>query len=187
MLEDLAGWVAPIATTVAAMMTAANLGARLTGWGFVIFTLGSACWIGVGLATGQTNLIVSNGFLTLINLVGCWRWLGRQRVIEDGGESAKSASRRSAAPNVFTATGLDGMSVVGTDREPVGTTVEALIECRSGTIGYVVVATQGATRQLRAVPRNAITFQSDQIMITMPRAAFDALVPLTPGDWPPSA
>ena len=48
-LEDLAGWIAPAATMIAAMMTAANLGARVTGWGFGVFTLGSIAWSIVGL------------------------------------------------------------------------------------------------------------------------------------------
>jgi hypothetical protein len=33
-LTAMAGWVAPAATMIAAMMTAANLGARVIGWGF---------------------------------------------------------------------------------------------------------------------------------------------------------
>ncbi|MEK7456583.1 MAG: hypothetical protein AABZ76_16905 [Pseudomonadota bacterium] len=48
-MEDLAGWIAPAATMIAAMMTAANLGARVTGWGFGVFTLGSIAWSIVGL------------------------------------------------------------------------------------------------------------------------------------------
>src|SRR6478735_2046165 len=97
---------------IAAMMTAANLGARLTGWGFVVFTVGSLGWATVALSSGQTNLLATNCFLTLVNAVGIWRWLGRQRVYEDGGKSASQASRRAAAPSLFTATGLAGMPVV---------------------------------------------------------------------------
>ena len=48
-MEGLAGWVALAATCIAALMTASNLGARVTGWGFVIFTIGAAAWIVVGL------------------------------------------------------------------------------------------------------------------------------------------
>lgn len=39
MIADLAGWAAPAATMIAAMMTAFNFGARITGWGFVAFTV----------------------------------------------------------------------------------------------------------------------------------------------------
>jgi hypothetical protein len=75
-LADAAGWIAPIATMIAAIMTAANLGARITGWGFVVFAIGSIAWTAVGLSSGQTNLVATNAFLTLVNLVGIWRWLG---------------------------------------------------------------------------------------------------------------
>jgi len=190
MLDGVAGWLAPIATMTAATMTAVNLGARLTGWGFVVFTVGSVCWVGVGFATGQTNLIASNGFLTLVNLVGCWRWLGRQRSIEDGGKSAAAASRRCAVPSLFTATSLAGMPVVADNRETVGKAVEGLIECGSGTISYVVVATAataGIAEQLRAVASDAIAIQSDRIVLAMQPADFAAIAPLKPGDWPPCA
>ena len=38
---SLVGWLATIATMIAAMMTASNLGARVTGWGFVVFSISS--------------------------------------------------------------------------------------------------------------------------------------------------
>lgn len=189
-LTDLAGWVAPAATMIAAMMTAANLGARVTGWGFVVFTLGSICWVTVGLGSGQTNLLVANGFLTLVNLVGIWRWLGRQRAYEDGGRSAAAASRRSSAPTLFTATGIAGMAVADADDAAVGKAVEALIECGSGGISYVVVATGtigGIDEELRPVPRDALKFDCDKLVLTISRGAFDALSPLDKGDWPAAA
>ena len=40
-MESIATWVAPIATTIAALMTASNLGSRITGYGFISFTIGS--------------------------------------------------------------------------------------------------------------------------------------------------
>ena len=40
-MDNLAIWVAPIATTLAALMTASNLGSRITGYGFIVFTIGS--------------------------------------------------------------------------------------------------------------------------------------------------
>ena len=50
-MEEAAGWIAPAATMIAAMMTASNLGARVTGWGFAVFLLGSICWAIVALAS----------------------------------------------------------------------------------------------------------------------------------------
>lgn len=190
-LIEIAEWVAPIATMIAAMMTAANLGARITGWGFVVFTLGSICWSAIGIASGQTNLLATNAFLTLVNLVGIWRWLGRQRAYEDGGKAAKRASRASSSPDLFTATGIAGMPVEKTGGGArIGKGVEALIECGSGRISYVVIATGsagGLDEQLRAIPVEALRVQGDRLILDIPVAAFEALAPLAAGDWPAAA
>jgi hypothetical protein len=141
----------------------------------------------VGLATGQTNLIVANGALTVVNLAGIWRWLGQQRAREDGGNSAKAASRKSSGPSLFTATGIAGMPVVTAAGETIGKAVEALVECRSAVVSYVVVSTAGTGvigETLRAVPHASVIFQTDQLLLRMQREEFDALTPLTPGDWP---
>lgn len=189
-LNEMAGWIAPIATMVAAMMTAANLGARLTGWGFVVFTLGSICWTTVGVSTGQTNLIASNGFLTIVNLVGIWRWLGRQRAYEDGAKTATEASRHSSVPSLFTATGTAGMAVTAKSCDQLGKGVEALIECGSGEVSYVVVSTGGLggiEETLRAVPRDRVEFGCDRLIVQMPREEFERLPALASGNWPARA
>ena len=186
-MEDVAGWIAPAATMIAAMMTAVNLGARVTGWGFVVFTIGSIAWSVVGLSSGQTNLLATNGFLTLVNLIGVWRWLGKQRAYEDGGKSATEASRRSAYPTLFTATGIAGMPVVDAGGETVGKAVEALVTCESGNVSYVVVASSGLGgigEELRAVNRAQIDFACDRLNLRHPRAWFESLPPLAEGDWP---
>ena len=189
-LETIAEWIAPAATMIAAIMTAANLGARVTGWGFVVFAVGSVCWSLVGLHSGQTNLLTANGFLTLINLVGIWRWLGRQRAYEEGGKSATAASRRASTPNLFTATGIAGMTVEDAAGTAWGKAVEALIECRTGEVSYVVVATgrlAGLDEELRAVPRDHISFGCDRLMLKISPEVYGALDVLAPGEWPANA
>lgn len=189
-MADLAGWIAPIATMIAAMMTAANLGARVTGWGFVVFTVGSIGWSIVGLSSGQNNLVATNGFLTLVNAVGIWRWFGRQRAYEDGGASATTASRRSAAASLFTATGLGGMPVVDSAGETVGKSVEALVACDSAEIAYVVVASGGLggiDEELRAVARKDLKFGCDRLDLALTAEEFTRLKPLSTGDWPAEA
>lgn len=186
-MSELAGWIAPIATMIAAMMTAANLGARVTGWGFVVFTLGSIAWSIVGLASGQTNLVATNAFLTLVNGVGIWRWLGRQRAYEDGGAAAREASRRSASPTLFTATGLGGMPVTDAQGEGVGRSVEALLSCETGEVAYVVVASGGLggiDETLRAVARQDLSFGCERLVLAVSAEEFAQLPPLAPGDWP---
>ncbi|MEJ5976661.1 PRC-barrel domain-containing protein [Novosphingobium sp. PS1R-30] len=172
---------------IAAMMTAANLGARVTGWGFVVFTIGSIAWSVIGLTSGQTNLLASNGFLTIVNLIGIWRWLGKQRAYEDGGKSATEASRRSAFPTLFTATGIAGMPVVLGDGEALGKAIEALVTCESGSVSYIVIASNGIGglgEELRAVDRAEIDFACDRLKLKRSRAWFESLPPLAEGDWP---
>jgi PRC-barrel domain len=189
-VEEIAGWVAPVATMIAAMMTAANLGARVTGWGFIVFTVGSIAWTTVGLTSGQTNLVASNAFLTLVNLIGIWRWLGRQVAYEDGAKSAQAASRRSSSPTLFTATGIGGMEVVDPQGKPLGHAVEALIECATSAVSYVVVATGGVAgidEQLRAVPRDQVRFGCDDLKLHLTAEEFEKLPVLETGHWPASA
>lgn len=91
-MEEIANWVAPIATTIAAVMVAANLGARLTGFGFIVFCVGSIGWMIVGFGTGQMNLVWQNALLLVVNLVGVWRWLGLRAGYEKGAAVATRAS-----------------------------------------------------------------------------------------------
>ncbi len=172
---------------IAAMMTAANLGARVTGWGFVVFTIGSLAWSTIGFASGQTNLLATNAFLTLVNLVGIWRWLGRQRAYEDGGKSAERKSRHAATQDLFTATGLAGTAVETLDGTRVGTAVEALVACDTGRVSYVVVAKSGPAglaEELRAIPHDSLVLGADRLLLLLAPAAFDAVPVLDDGDWP---
>lgn len=83
-MEDIFNWVAPVATTIAAIMVAANAGTRITGYGFIVFSIGSIAWMGIGWLTDQTNLLVQNAILLGINALGIWRWLGLRRRYEKG-------------------------------------------------------------------------------------------------------
>ena len=56
-MGDSISWVATIATIIAASMTAANLGSRITGYGFAIFLVGSLAWLATGLITDQPALV----------------------------------------------------------------------------------------------------------------------------------
>ena len=93
-MEAVANWVAPIATTIAAIMVAANLGAKITGWGFIVFSVGSVAWIVIGAATDQPALLWQNVFLLVVNLVGIWRWLGIRARYEKGAGAATETSAR---------------------------------------------------------------------------------------------
>lgn len=184
-MDDIAGWIAPIATTIAAMMTAANLGARVTGWGFVVFTIGSLGWVAVAVGSGQTNLLATNGFLTLVNLVGIWRWLGRQAKYEDGSEKAAAKSAASKQPTLVPIGKIAGARVEDERGDKIGDAVEAMLECGSGKLNYVVVSvTGGIGEQLRAVPFSDLTIGDDAIISRLDRDALCALPEIGRDDWP---
>ncbi len=165
-LADAAGWIAPAATMIAAMMTAANLGARVTGWGFIVFTVGSLGWSAVALASGQANLLWTNAFLTLVNAVGIWRWLGRQARYDDGGRAAMVRSAAARVPTLFAVGSLAGAKVVGRDGAALGVVVEAMMRCKGATLAYVVVSeggVGGVGERLHALEPGELRFSQDGV------------------------
>ena len=182
-----AEWVAPMATMVAAMMTAANLGPRTTGWGFVIFTLGSICWAAIGVSTRQTNLLATNSFLTLVNAVGIWRWLCRQAKYRDGAQSAAAASERRDGPSLVPSSSLLALPVTDSSGTVLGQCVEALIDRNSCQINYIVVSSRdvlGLEEQLRGIPQAMVKFSDDRICLMLETSAFNSLPVLPDRRWP---
>ena len=100
-MAETISWVATVATIVAAFMTASNLGSRITGYGFAVFTLGALCWIGVGALTHQPALLWTNVVLLVLDIFGVWRWLGRQARVEEGARSATEASEFTPGEALF--------------------------------------------------------------------------------------
>ena len=96
-MEDILTWAAPAATIIAALMTASNLGAKITGAGFIVFTIGSLAWIGLGVASGNSALLWQNVVLTGLNLFGIWRWLGRRRNSKMAGNLRRRRANKCAA------------------------------------------------------------------------------------------
>ena len=66
---------AALTTVLAAALVAANLNARVTVIGFVIF---AACivWID-GWIESKASLVIQNVILLFINVIGVWRWYPR--------------------------------------------------------------------------------------------------------------
>ncbi|HEU4969163.1 PRC-barrel domain-containing protein [Sphingomonas sp.] len=183
-MEQLSSWIAPIATTIAACMTAANLGTRVTGWGFVVFTIGSLAWTSYGAVTGQSNLVWQNLFLTAINLVGVWRWLGRRARLDEGARTAAEASEHQEAPTLFPVSALTGAPLLSAAGETIGATVDAMARCRDGRIDYLVVGSGGVGglgETLHALPWADVTVEPDRIMTD---ARIDRLRLLDPSHWP---
>jgi hypothetical protein len=183
-VEQWAGWLAPAATMIAALMTAANLGTRVTGWGFVIFTIGAVAWSLEAWLTHQPNLLWSNGFLALVGVVGVYRWLGRRAVLEDGAQRAAHRSERSGRP-LYPVHALEGKPVEGPEGFIVGHVVGAMADCRSGQISYFVIKRGGISDrdELRAIARRDMAL-GEPLRTRMRESDLAAAAPVTPNAWP---
>ncbi|MES1976382.1 MAG: PRC-barrel domain containing protein [Pseudomonadota bacterium] len=186
---EIAGWIAPVATMIAAMMTAANLGARVTGWGFVVFLLGAIAWSIVALATGQSNLLWSNAFLGLVDIIGIWRWLGHRARLDDGADKALQASTRTTLPSLFPTKLIEGGPIRDALGATIGHSVGAMAERDSGRLAYLVVH-QGAVADLGgrhvAIPWSWLGITGDAFLLAGDHdlAELDAI---DPGNWPVTA
>ena len=89
-------WIAAIGTMIAAAMIAADLGRKVTGWGFVLFCAVAVTWIVSGLSSGAMPIAAMNAILLLINLWGVWQFLlnpRKKKVIERIEKAAERIER----------------------------------------------------------------------------------------------
>ena len=186
-MESIASWVAPIATTIAALMTASNLGSRVTGWGFAVFLIGSIAWATLGAATGQPNLVWQNIILSALNIFGIWRWLGRQQQIESGAGKAAEASEQATSETLFPASLLSSAELRGRDGGSLGTAVDAMVGCGSGRVAYLVVAEGGVAgigETLRRVDWSDVKADATGFAAPLDEPAFARLPKLERDRWP---
>jgi hypothetical protein len=186
-LNDIAAWIAPAATVIAAVMTAANLGARITGWGFIVFTVGSVCWCIVAVATGQQNLLFTNGFLTLVNALGIWRWLGRQSRYEEGGAAATRRSAIAPVPTLVAVGSIAGRKLVGSDGKPVGQIIDGMMRCSDNALAYIVVSEGGVGgigERLHALEPSEIILGDDGMRCKLNAEQLQARPVIEAGAWP---
>lgn len=189
-MDDIAGWVAPIATIIAAMMTAANLGPRITGWGFVVFTAGSVAWSVVGFASGQRNLIAANLFLTLVNLVGVWRWLGREARLEDGARAAERDSGSAPTPELVEIGSIEGRPILDEKGNKVAEAAGAMAEAASGRIAYILIrrgGLAGVGDSFHALGWDMLTPRDKAFRTCLSDEEVAALPEVDPASWPASA
>jgi hypothetical protein len=183
----LATWIASVATVGGALMTGANLGSRVTGWGFVVFAIGSVAWVMTGLQSDEPSLIVTDGILLLANLFGAWRWLGRQSRYEDSGARAAARSRVAPVPTLFPVGSLVGASIKGRDGATRGVVAEAMLKCEDKSLAYVVVGeggVAGAGETLRVLAPEALRLQDDSVICDLTDAEWRALPTTEHHRWP---
>jgi hypothetical protein len=183
----LANWIASVSTISGALLTSANLGARVTGWGFAVFAIGSLAWVMTGLQRDDPSLVVTDGILLVVNLFGVWRWLGRQSRYEDSGASAAARSRGAPVPTLFPAGSLVGASIKGPNDTARGVVAEAMLNCDDKRLAYVVVGeggVAGAGETLRVVAPEALRLQGDSVHCDLTDAEWRALPTTEHHRWP---
>jgi hypothetical protein len=185
-MANIISWVATVTTILAACMTAANLGSRITGYGFAVFTVGALCWITDGAMTHQPALVWSNVVLTILDIFGVWRWLGRQAKVEEGAQAAAKASERTPGEALFPISLLTRAPVDLSGRA-IGTCVDAMAGCASGRLAYVVVSEGGVAgvgETLRKVPWESAGVDGDRLTVELGRLGLAGLEALPKDQWP---
>ncbi|HEY6049201.1 MAG TPA: PRC-barrel domain containing protein [Sphingomicrobium sp.] len=185
-MADPISWVATVTTIIAAFMVAANFGSRVTGYGFVVFTVGSISWLAAGVLTHQPALIWTNVVLTGLNLFGIWRWLGRQAGVEEGGRAATEASEQTPGEALFPVSLLSRAPVVSSGQE-LGRCTDAMAGCRSGRLDYLVVSEGGIAgvgETLRRLPWSEAHVEDEQVIVQSPMRNLGGLEELERDQWP---
>jgi hypothetical protein len=180
-------WVATVATIIAASMTAANLGSRITGYGFCVFLVGSLAWFATGLLTNQPALVWTNIVLTILNIFGIWRWLGRQARIEDGASTAAAASQETSGEDLFPISLLTSAPIQSRSGKSLGSCVDAMAGCSGGGLRYVVASgggVAGVGETLRRVPWGEATMREGKLIVGADR--LDSLQEIDKDQWPAS-
>jgi hypothetical protein len=185
-MADSISWIATIATILGASMTASNLGAKVTGYGFVSFTLGALCWIAFGATTHQPALLWTNVVLLALDIFGMWRWLGRQSRVEEGAKTAADASETTPGESLFPVSLLSRAAVDGAEGK-AGECVDAMAGRRSGRLSYVVVSQGGVAgvgERLRRLPWSKARMQGEKLCTALSLDDFDRLEELQRDRWP---
>jgi hypothetical protein len=185
-MADTISWIATIATIIAASMTAANLGSRITGYGFCVFLIGSLAWLATGLITDQPALSWTNVVLTILNLFGIWRWLGRQTKVEQGARVAAERSERTPGEALFSISMLTQAPVLGRDAE-LGHCIDAMAGCVSGRLSYVVVSEGGVAgvgETLRRLSWEQAHVEGEALVTDLDASGFARHEELPRDQWP---
>lgn len=185
-MAEYVSWLGTAATVLAALMTASNLGARITGYGFCVFLVGSLSWLATGLLTHQPALTWTNAVLTGLNIFGIWRWLGRQARVEEGGRAAAEASETTPGEALFPVSLLARAPVECGGRE-VGHAIDAMAGCESGKLAYLVVSEGGLAgvgETLRPLSWKDAWVEGETVKSRLPSDRFTGLEELPKDEWP---
>lgn len=186
-MNEAADIIAPVATVIAAIMTAANLGPRITGYGFIVFTIGSIAWCIVGFSSGQAHLLATNGFLAVVNLIGIWRWLGRIAKFDDGAKAAEIKSAEHVHPTLLSVGNIVDRPIAGKSGNKIATAIGLMAEADNGRLAYVIMGyggLAGAGEKLVSAPWSEFTLTGDMLCVDFDADDLDRLPSVDPAAWP---
>lgn len=186
-MADIIPWIATAATVIAAFMTAANLGSRVTGFGFAVFLVGSLAWLAHGLMSGEPALTWTNAVLTVLNIFGIWRWLGRQARVELGAKTASEASKEAPGETLFPVSLLTSAPVRSKEKQELGNCVDAMAGSGGGRLRYLVVSAGGVAgvgETLRRIDWAQVHVDGAALVADLTQAEFDRLEELQRDQWP---
>lgn len=186
-MADSVSWIATIATVIAASMTAANLGSRVTGYGFCVFLIGSLSWLAAGVMTQQPALVWTNAVLTVLNAFGIWRWLGRQARIEEGASFGAEESEHSAAESLFPVSLVLRAAIQDEHGNTLGSCIDAMAGCSSGRLRYIVASEGGVAgvgETLRRLSWTDARVEGEVVLTTIDQRAFALLEEIERDKWP---
>lgn len=76
-MTEILNWFASLTCIVAALLVSINAGRKVSGLGFVVFSISSAAWVAAATMEGESPLALQNMVLLGINLFGVYRYLWR--------------------------------------------------------------------------------------------------------------
>jgi len=74
-LAEILEWYATISGVIAALMLAADINRKVTGFGFVLFCTMNIAWIAFARMDDTGGLMWQNIVLFGVNLIGVWQYL----------------------------------------------------------------------------------------------------------------
>ena len=136
------------------------------------------------MLTGQPALVWTNIVLTVLNIFGIWRWLGRQSRVEEGACTAAQVSEAAPGETLFPMSLCSATLMIDCAGQEVGHCIDAMAGCASGRLNYLV-APQGGRggRRRNAAPAvvEHARVEEERVTVSISGPEFDRLERIGPG------